>query len=50
MDKTAQHGEEFAGPAVGRNGQAWTPPRPLRFATARAEFLNGPGADGADQS
>lgn len=47
MDKTAQHGEKF-GELVNR--QAWTHPRLLRFATRRAEFLNGPGGDGTSQS
>jgi hypothetical protein len=47
MDKTAHRPEEFGEPEI---RQAWMRPRLLRFATARAEFLNGPGPDGVGQS
>lgn len=47
MDTTALRAEEFGEPV---NRQVWTRPRLLRFAMARAEFLNGPGIDGVNQS
>jgi hypothetical protein len=50
MGKTAQRCEEIGGSVVGRNRQEWAPPRLLRFVMTRAEFLNGPGGDGVNQS